>query len=50
MEFSGEIGKINISESTYNLVKNNTNFKFSFRGMIKAKGKGEMKMYYIERA
>lgn len=45
MESSGEAGKVNISESTYMLVKEQ--FKCEFRGMISAKGKGEVGMYYV---
>ncbi len=45
MESAGETGKINISESTFNLVKDQ--FECSYRGEIEAKGKGLIKMYYI---
>jgi class 3 adenylate cyclase len=50
MESSGQIGKINVSESTYNLLKNNRAFEFEERGSIEAKGKGKIKMYFIRRA
>jgi len=46
LESSCEIGKINISQNTYLLVKDNTSFTFETRGKIYAKGKGEMDMYY----
>lgn len=46
IESSGEVGKINISETTYNLVKDE--FKCIHRGKIKAKGKGEVDMYFID--
>jgi class 3 adenylate cyclase len=46
MESGGEPGKVNISESTYTLVKER--FKCIPRGKIKAKGKGEMEMYFVE--
>ncbi len=46
MESSGESGKINISESTYALVKNA--FTCTHRGKIEAKGKGEIHMYFVE--
>jgi class 3 adenylate cyclase len=49
MESSGEIGKVNISESTYNLIKNNRAFEFQERGAIEAKGKGKIKMYFVRR-
>jgi class 3 adenylate cyclase len=44
MESSGEVGKVNISQSTYNLLKDDSAFKFKSRGNIEAKGKGEAKM------
>ncbi|MEM7161974.1 MAG: adenylate/guanylate cyclase domain-containing protein [Bacteroidota bacterium] len=47
MESSGEIGKVNISEATHDLVKNNSELKFTARGKIKAKGKGELEMYFV---
>jgi adenylate cyclase len=46
MESSGEAGKINISESTYQLVKDK--FKCIPRGKIEAKNKGEVDMYFVE--
>lgn len=46
MESSGEPGKINISGATYELVKKK--FKCTPRGKIKAKGKGEVEMYFVE--
>jgi adenylate cyclase len=46
MESSGEAGKINISGSTYDLVKDK--FKCMYRGKIQAKNKGEIDMYYVE--
>ena len=46
MEASGEPGKVNISGSTYELVKNK--FKCTHRGKIQAKNKGEIDMYFVE--
>jgi len=46
MEQSSETGKINISESTYQLVKEN--FNCEYRGEIEAKNKGKLKMYFVE--
>jgi class 3 adenylate cyclase len=46
MESSGEVGKVNISEMTYNLVKHQ--FQCTYRGEIQAKNKGEVKMYFVE--
>jgi adenylate cyclase len=45
MESSGEPGKINISGSTYELVKND--FTCTYRGKIQAKNKGEVDMYFV---
>jgi class 3 adenylate cyclase len=49
MESSGEVGKVNISQATYDLLKDDAEFEFEYRGKIKAKGKGEMNMYFVER-
>ena len=46
MESSGEVGKINISENTYNFVKNNV--ICTSRGKIEAKNKGQIEMYFVE--
>jgi len=46
MESSGEPGKVNISGSTYELVKND--FTCTYRGKIQAKNKGEVDMYFVE--
>ncbi|MEM6265006.1 MAG: adenylate/guanylate cyclase domain-containing protein [Bacteroidota bacterium] len=46
IESAGEAGKINISDSTHELVKNN--FPCLSRGKIFAKGKGELDMYFVE--
>lgn len=46
MESSGEAGKINISGSTYELIKNQ--FKCHYRGKVTAKNKGEIDMYFVE--
>ena len=45
MEQNGEAGKVNISEATYELVKDK--FKTEYRGEIEAKNKGKLKMYFI---
>ena len=52
MESSGEVGKVNISEATYALVKERSGSLFDFtpRGKVQAKGKGEMEMYFVEPA
>jgi class 3 adenylate cyclase/ligand-binding sensor domain-containing protein len=48
METSSEVGKINISESTYQLVKDK--FRCSYRGSIPVKNKGDINMYFVEEA
>jgi Adenylate and Guanylate cyclase catalytic domain len=47
MENSGEIGKVNISDSTYQMIKDK--FTCTRRGKIEAKNKGEIDMYFVER-
>ncbi|MNY73562.1 hypothetical protein D3C86_2123780 [compost metagenome] len=42
-------GKVNISESLYNLIKHEECFLFQYRGNIYAKGKGEINMYFVEK-
>ncbi len=46
MESNSEPGQINISENTYQLVKNK--FKCSYRGEIEVKNRGKLKMYFVE--
>ncbi len=46
MESGGEINKVNISNATYELVKDQ--FNCTFRGRIEVKGKGEIEMYFVE--
>ena len=46
MESSGEPGKVNISSTTYEKVKDQ--FNCTHRGRISAKGKGEIDMYFVE--
>ena len=45
MESSGEVGKVNISGTTYELVKDK--FNCIHRGKVQAKGKGEIDMYFV---
>jgi adenylate cyclase len=47
MESSGAVGKVNISGFTYNLIKDK--FVCTHRGMIEAKNKGQIEMYFVER-
>ncbi|MFN0174293.1 MAG: adenylate/guanylate cyclase domain-containing protein [Saprospiraceae bacterium] len=46
LEHSGEPGKINISETTWEKVREE--FKCTFRGKLPAKNKGEIAMYFVE--
>ena len=50
MESSGEVGQVNISEATYELVKSESGLTFTPRGKVQAKGKGEMEMYFVNAA
>ena len=45
METSGVVGKVNISEATYKLVKDA--FRCEYRGKIEVKGKGKPGMYFV---
>ncbi|RPH33221.1 MAG: PAS domain S-box protein [Bacteroidales bacterium] len=47
LESSGEAGAINISESTYQIIKDY--FECTFRGKIHAKNIGDINMYFVER-
>ena len=54
MESSGEVGQVNISEITYQMVKDaqppegdGPAFAFTPRGKVQAKGKGELEMYFV---
>jgi class 3 adenylate cyclase len=46
MESSSSPGNINISETTFELVKNQV--QCAYRGKIQVKSKGEMNMYFVE--
>lgn len=46
MESNSEPGKLNISEYTYQLIKDK--YKCSYRGEIQAKNRGALKMYFVE--
>ena len=49
MESSGEVGQVNISEATHELVKDEPGLSFTSRGKVQTKGKGEMEMYFVKR-
>ena len=46
MEQNSTVGRINISQATYDLIKDK--FECTYRGEITAKNKGALQMYYIE--
>jgi adenylate cyclase len=45
MESSGEVGRVNISATTYELVKDS--IPCEYRGKVSAKNKGEIDMYFV---
>jgi class 3 adenylate cyclase len=54
MESAGEVGKVNISQATYELLTDtersqsgSNEFTFESRGKVEAKGKGEIAMYFV---
>jgi class 3 adenylate cyclase len=47
MESNGQAGKVNISESTYQLIKDS--FECTYRGKLDAKNKGFIDMYFVEK-
>ena len=48
IESNGQAGKVNISQATYELLKDDPDFAFESRGKIEAKGKGEIEMYFVK--
>jgi adenylate cyclase len=46
MESSGEVGKVNISQMTYEIIKEK--FTCEYRGKIEAKNKGAVDMYFVK--
>ena len=49
MESSSLVGKVNISETMYQLIKDEDCFTFEPRGYVSAKGKGDVAMYFVEK-
>ncbi len=47
METAGEVGQVNVSQATRDLVRHK--FDFSDRGELAAKGKGRIPMYFVDR-
>ncbi|MEO8590862.1 MAG: adenylate/guanylate cyclase domain-containing protein [Flavobacteriales bacterium] len=48
MESSGEVGRVNLSNATYELVRGATDLTFTPRGLVQAKGKGDMEMWFVD--
>lgn len=46
MESSGEVGRVNVSAYTYDLIKKD--YECEYRGKVSAKGKGEIDMYFVK--
>ncbi len=49
IESNGQPGKINISQTTYERIKDNPTLAFNERGQIRAKGKGDLEMWFVDR-
>ncbi|WP_299618553.1 adenylate/guanylate cyclase domain-containing protein [uncultured Tenacibaculum sp.] len=47
MESNGAIEKVNISQNTYEIVKDEKDLQFEYRGKINVKGKGKLSMYFV---
>lgn len=50
MESHGEADKVNISANTYEALKDDPTFAFESRGLVDAKGKGELEMWFVSLA
>lgn len=46
MESAGEVGRVNVSAYTYDLIQKD--FECEYRGKVSAKGKGEIDMYFVK--
>ncbi|MCT4623945.1 MAG: adenylate/guanylate cyclase domain-containing protein, partial [Schleiferiaceae bacterium] len=49
MESHGEIGKVNVSSSTYEILKDHQEFNFESRGKSEVKGLGETEMWFVSK-
>lgn len=45
-----DVGRVNVSQETFQLLKDDPKFTFTSRGKMQVKGKGEIEMWFIERA
>jgi class 3 adenylate cyclase len=50
MESHGLVGKVNLSSTTYELIKDQSEFEFEKRETIEVKGKGEMEMWLVSKS
>jgi class 3 adenylate cyclase len=50
MQSTGAAGRVNISQDTYDQIKDDSAFKFTPRGKVEVKGRGEMEMFFVELA
>lgn len=48
METNGSPGRVNISEATYKIIRDDPEFEFERRTKVVVKGKGEMQMYFVQ--
>ncbi len=49
METNCEVNRVNITESTYDAIKNDPEFAFESRGSLEVKGKGNIPMWYVSK-
>ena len=49
IESNGKVDKVNISQAAFEILKDDPDFAFESRGKIKAKGKGEIEMYFVSK-
>ncbi|TVQ43111.1 MAG: hypothetical protein EA362_11940 [Saprospirales bacterium] len=47
IETHGQVGKVNISDTTYQLIKDEPDLDFEEREEIEVKGKGKLKMWFV---
>ena len=47
IESNGEINRVNISQASYDFIKEDPAFVFEYRGKVMTKGKGEIEMYFV---
>lgn len=50
MESAGVVGEVNISQATYECLKEEQDLRFTPRGRVAVKGKGELRMYFVSRS